>query len=221
MCDSLLILSSGNIVQRSGFPSSINPPGDCGRIEYFLGVRARRPRSNAAPSWRFCQCLTRCPISRIRLQGFFESGWLTAVHVRNSQAPQAHHGQSPSSPSQRGGGAGADVVPSLTLELTRFGRRCWGKRTRRFPNAANLFTICAGVPAANRRIGAPGAAWPSWRASSRPRPTPSVNGSSRRNIDEGLRSDGLTTSEREALNRLRRENRVLREEREILSKAVA
>jgi transposase len=36
-------------------------------------------------------------------------------------------------------------------------------------------------------------------------------------LDEGLRSDGLTTAEREELNRLRRENRTLREEREILA----
>ena len=40
-------------------------------------------------------------------------------------------------------------------------------------------------------------------------------------LDEGLRSDGLTTTEREELNRLRREIRVLREEREILAKVAA
>ncbi len=39
--------------------------------------------------------------------------------------------------------------------------------------------------------------------------------------DSGRRHDGLTTAEREELTRLRRENRQLRLEREILSKAAA
>ena len=38
---------------------------------------------------------------------------------------------------------------------------------------------------------------------------------------EGRRTDGLTTAERQELGRLRRENRQLRIEREILSKAAA
>ena|SRR5215813_4566814 len=40
-------------------------------------------------------------------------------------------------------------------------------------------------------------------------------------LDAGKRSDGLTSDEQEELRRLRRENRILREEREILKKAAA
>ncbi len=39
-------------------------------------------------------------------------------------------------------------------------------------------------------------------------------------LDEGRRADGLTTVEREELRKLRRENRRLQEELEILGKAV-
>jgi transposase len=40
-------------------------------------------------------------------------------------------------------------------------------------------------------------------------------------LDAGRRTDGLTTEERAEVRRLRRENRVLREERKILKKAAA
>jgi len=40
-------------------------------------------------------------------------------------------------------------------------------------------------------------------------------------LDNGTRSDGLTTEEQLEVRRLRRENRVLREERDILRKAAA
>ncbi len=40
-------------------------------------------------------------------------------------------------------------------------------------------------------------------------------------LDEGRRQDGLTSDERDEVRRLRRENRELRQEREILAKAAA
>jgi len=40
-------------------------------------------------------------------------------------------------------------------------------------------------------------------------------------VDEGRRTDGLTTAERDELRRLRRENKQLKIEREILKKAAA
>ncbi len=40
-------------------------------------------------------------------------------------------------------------------------------------------------------------------------------------LDKGLRTDGLTTEDQEELRKLRRENRQLKLERDILKKAVA
>lgn len=39
--------------------------------------------------------------------------------------------------------------------------------------------------------------------------------------DEGVRADGLSSAEKEELRRLRRENKMLRQEKEILKKAAA
>ena len=39
--------------------------------------------------------------------------------------------------------------------------------------------------------------------------------------DQGCRADGLTSAEKEELRRLRRENQILRQEKEILKKAAA
>jgi transposase len=39
--------------------------------------------------------------------------------------------------------------------------------------------------------------------------------------DQGIREDGVTSAEKEELRRLRRENKILRQEKEILKKAAA
>jgi transposase-like protein len=68
------------------------------------------------------------------------------------------------------------------------------------------------VPAAHRR---------SWRRSSNPTAQSIRNWVGQAERDAGRRGNGLTTAEREELNQLRRENRQLRLERDILSKAAA
>jgi transposase-like protein len=82
-------------------------------------------------------------------------------------------------------------------------------------------TIHAGVSAAHHRIGK--GRPQRQRASARVEPTAETirQWIKQAALDDGLRSDGLTTSEREELNQLRRKNRVLGEEREILAKAAA
>ena len=108
------------------------------------------------------------------------------------------------------------------VDLTRFRRRCWGERKKEESQCREP------IHHMRRSIGAGSS---NWRGPGR-----SINELAQEfeasanairqwikqaALDEGLRSDGLTTSEHEELNRLRRENRVLREEREIVSKAVA
>jgi transposase-like protein len=105
--------------------------------------------------------------------------------------------------------------------LTRFGRRCWGKRKKEVPNARNTSTVCAGAPATNHRVGPRGTLCSAVGAEFEASANAIRKWVKQAGLDEGLRSDGLTTTEREELNQLRRENRVLREEREILSKAAA
>ena len=76
-----------------------------------------------------------------------------------------------------------------------------------------------------------GAEWWSWRGqgvvptisrrSFEPTAQSIRNWLTQADLDEGRRHDGLTSDERQELTRLRRENRVLHEEREILAKAAA
>jgi transposase-like protein len=67
----------------------------------------------------------------------------------------------------------------------------------------------------------PGAPRRRCRASSNRPPQAIWNWVRQADRDEGRRQDGATSAEREELTRLRRENRRLRQERDILAKAAA
>jgi transposase len=82
-------------------------------------------------------------------------------------------------------------------------------------------TVPARVPAADHRAGAQGPHPESLAEQFEPSAQTIRNGLAQADRDAGQRPDGLTTDEREELRRLRRENKTLREEREILKKAAA
>ncbi len=88
-------------------------------------------------------------------------------------------------------------------------------------NAENTSTLCRGIPATDPGVGA-GRTHPRGTG---PRIEPTAqtirNWLKQAELDAGERHDGLTSTERAKLARLRRENKQLRLEREILAKAVA
>jgi transposase len=109
------------------------------------------------------------------------------------------------------------------MELTRVGGVCLAKeRERGERDGEDPCTLPSGVPAADNRAGASRTV--DQRELAREF-EPSANAIRKwikqAELNDGARSDGLTTSEREELTRLRRENRALRVEREILAKAAA
>ena len=88
-------------------------------------------------------------------------------------------------------------------------------------DAEESTAVPAGVPAADHRTGAKGRTPESLAEQFEPTAQTIRNWLAQADRDAGQRADGLTTDEREELRRLRRENKTLREEREILKKAAA
>ena len=112
------------------------------------------------------------------------------------------------------------------LELPRFGGHL-NIAQRRCPDVEETTAVRAGVPAPVRRAGFAVELVRAGRTPGELAREFECSGSAIRNWvrqadrDEGRREDGLTSSELEELRRLHRENRQLREEREILKKAAA
>jgi transposase len=79
-------------------------------------------------------------------------------------------------------------------------------------------TLYTGIPSPDGRAGT---CWPLAAQEFEPTAQSIRNRVGQAECDAGRRGDGLTTAEREELNQLRRENRQLRLERDILSKTAA
>jgi transposase len=107
------------------------------------------------------------------------------------------------------------------LDLTRFRRRCWGKGRRSPPMPRTHPPYAAEYRHRIVELARGGRHLSELAREFEPTVETIRQWVKQAELDEGLRSDGLTTGERDELNRLRRENRVLREEREILAKAAA
>lgn len=106
------------------------------------------------------------------------------------------------------------------MELTR-SRGHADPLGRSMNDATDKASVSAGVATADRGSGRAGRTAASLAREFEPTETCIRNWIAQADRDAGLRNDGLTTEERKELNQLRRENRVLREERNILKKAAA
>ncbi|MBW2416159.1 MAG: hypothetical protein JRG76_16800 [Deltaproteobacteria bacterium] len=106
-------------------------------------------------------------------------------------------------------------------ELTRFRGhpQTWGERSH--DGETTSPTVRAGVPAADDRAGPWGRRPEDLAREFEPSAEAIRNWVKQAEFDGGVRSDGLTSEAKVELHQLRRENRVLREEKEILRKASA